>query len=248
MAHPKNRRRGFTLVELLMVIGIIAVLISLLLPTLNKAREQARRVKCMANLKQLTWAYLAYAQESRGRIAGANTGDPVADRSFHDWVATGNTRACLTLGMLWPYLKNYDVYKCPNDRINYFHTYSINSWLDGEGPAAMGDTDVCKRLSRIKYPVTTFVFIEEMDPRGWLMNSFMVPPYPATNWTDIPAPMHERVGMISFADGHAQMWSWSDPRTWIRQDQFGTATPNDQDLKQLQAWIGHPPYPPGFSP
>jgi prepilin-type N-terminal cleavage/methylation domain-containing protein/prepilin-type processing-associated H-X9-DG protein len=59
-------RRGFTLVELLVVIGIIAVLISVLLPTLGKARESANAVKCMANLRQLGQAVQIYVGQSRG--------------------------------------------------------------------------------------------------------------------------------------------------------------------------------------
>ena len=238
---------GFTLVELLVVIGIIALLISILLPALGKARESARRTRCLSNLRQLTQAWLTYAQENKGRICGANTGDP-KDRKFHDWVATGDTLdTTIKKGMLWPYVKDAGIYKCPNDRINYWHTYSVNSWLDGEGPPQDGDKLPAQNLSKIHRWAETFVFMEEMDPRGYNINSFMVPPYPSNEWIDIPAPMHDRVGMVSFADGHAIVWQWIDPRTWHRKD-FGETQKNNQDLKQAQRWVGHPPFPPNVIP
>jgi prepilin-type N-terminal cleavage/methylation domain-containing protein/prepilin-type processing-associated H-X9-DG protein len=63
---PHRSHKGFTLVELLVVIGIIALLISILLPSLSRARETANRVKCGSNLRQIGQAMLLYANENSG--------------------------------------------------------------------------------------------------------------------------------------------------------------------------------------
>ena len=62
------RRRGFTLVEILVVVGIIAMLIALLLPTLGKAREAANRVACAANLRSIGQGFFLYASDNRGNF------------------------------------------------------------------------------------------------------------------------------------------------------------------------------------
>jgi prepilin-type N-terminal cleavage/methylation domain-containing protein len=67
-----ERRRGFSLVELLVVIAIIGALIAILMPTLARAREEARRIQCMSNVRTLTAAWIMYANENKGRICSSN--------------------------------------------------------------------------------------------------------------------------------------------------------------------------------
>ena len=102
--QPSRNVRGFTLVELLVVIGIIALLISILLPTLNRAREAARATKCLSNLRSLSQAAIMFAGDHRGMMPGRGAKTPImwdssrnrlvnvtpqqaADGNCFDWIA-----------------------------------------------------------------------------------------------------------------------------------------------------------------
>ena len=72
MSQPRSTRQGFTLVELLVVIGIIAILIALLLPALSKVREHSRITACKANLRTLGHGHYLYANAFKDRLPNAN--------------------------------------------------------------------------------------------------------------------------------------------------------------------------------
>ena len=101
---------GFTLVELLVVIGIIALLISILLPTLSKARESAVAVQCMANLRQIAAADQMYVNQYNWHMPGwwPSATSPNAYNAYNRyWAGIPEFRKALSMPILdpsWPYV------------------------------------------------------------------------------------------------------------------------------------------------
>lgn len=126
-AFVQPRPPGFTLLELLVTIAIIAILAVLLLPALNRARQQAQAVACLNNVKQLTLAWHLYAMDQRDWLSPSETrvGAPDLPRwvdgdMFFRGGSTDATNAALLLapgpGHLGPYLTTAGVFRCPGDR------------------------------------------------------------------------------------------------------------------------------------
>lgn len=113
-----RRCRGFTLVELLVVIGIIALLISILLPALRRAREQANAVACQSNQRQLMMAFLTFAHDHKNCLPGNFWDRGSRDPEKGCWLL-GTTDGQYTRGpesgTIFKYVqRNKGVYRCPS--------------------------------------------------------------------------------------------------------------------------------------
>lgn len=105
---PDGAKRGFTLIELLVVIAIIAILAAILFPVFAKARENARRISCISNLKQLGLGLLQYTQDN-DEILVANWGGP------DGWQASSPSKNRYKwMDSIFPYVKSEQIYDCPS--------------------------------------------------------------------------------------------------------------------------------------
>lgn len=262
----KHEDRGFTLIELLVVIAIIAVLAGMLLPALANAKQKAENIDCINNMKQLTLTWIMYAQDHNDRIPPnhGGTGESEPPDWAEGWLDTpgssvspGNDSTNIQLlinkdmATLGKYNDNPGIYQCPGDKSKVFingvphqrvRSASMNAFLNGNY-LIDGNKDfiMYEKITEIAYPppADTWVIMDEHEDsiNDAMFGVNMADTRSATRFVDWPASYHNDAGSLSFADGHAEIHKWMDPRT--KQNLSGVdlgrdSSPNNQDIMWLQ--------------
>jgi prepilin-type N-terminal cleavage/methylation domain-containing protein/prepilin-type processing-associated H-X9-DG protein len=229
--------RGFTLIELLVVIAIIALLAALLLPTLNLAQAQAKRIQCVNHQRQLALTWALYAGDNNDVLVPNGAPEPgySASKFWVDGIffyPADNTNVNLLLdprySLFGPYLKTAKVYLCPADaeQIKIYgqsypklRSYSMNCFVGWTGipdlrlaPDLKAYT-VFRRHSEVGSlrPAGLFLFTD-VNPKSicWPFFGTYMSQDALFNF---PGSHHNRGAVLSFADGHAERRRWTDPRT-----------------------------------
>ncbi len=202
---------GFTLVELLVVVSIIALMMSIALPTLTRAQRNGESIHCLANERQLMLAWLQYAVD------------------FDDQICDPNA----LIKALRPYAPMDEVYVCKAIEGEVVaNSYGISNTMGGK---SRDDVDPYERLHRVSHPSGKMVLVDIAahsqttfwpllrDEESWTWRPWSWPP--GTSLQTMTA-RHNNGCNMSFADGHGEYRRWKDRRT-IRLIKGQIAEPNE---------------------
>jgi prepilin-type N-terminal cleavage/methylation domain-containing protein/prepilin-type processing-associated H-X9-DG protein len=205
-----DKQSGFTLIELLVVIAIIALLMAILMPALNRAREQGKRTACINNLRQLTLGWILYADDNDDKVVHANTG---RDDAWVRWrgrdVSEEERMNGIRTGFLYRYCTDVKLYKCPTGIPGEIVTYAVVDAMNGYDGIPGTEKLMVYRRMQIKRPNQRSVFLDEgmLSPNSWTIW------YDQERWWDQITARHGDGTNFGFADGHGEYWKWKDPRT-----------------------------------
>jgi len=231
---------GFTLIELLVVIAIIALLLAIFMPVARAARERAQRAVCLSNLRQLTFAWVQYADEHDGKLASGTpfrrgmTGGYVlegwAGQAFQYPPSRSDLLAHPHKGLLWPYLRDVDVYRCPRGRTGHVITYTTvvsangsrveGTYVPDSGEPALGQRvgSTVLRLTRLTDIVSpgaaqraVFIDIGQTPSQQDFYVHYLQPTW--MGWACPPPTQHADGATLSMADGHVEYWKWKGRET-----------------------------------
>ena len=229
MRRNDTQCKAFTLVELLVVIGIIAVLIGILLPALSKARKQAQLTVCMSNQKQLVAALLMYCGDNKGAFPGGpghykDNGVLKFANGLAAWdMEARNPYSCNQdedNGPVWlaKYVgKSKKIPGCPSEpdvkdkglaaaniRTNYWYPMSLvyTPWQIWE-PATRIDTvrttQTCMKITQVRHPVHKVVIIERNTYHDKVI--YQIDRVPPNQG---PGYKNDRIVVAGFADSHVE--------------------------------------------
>jgi len=223
MQPPNKPGHGFTLIEVLVVIAIVAVLASLLLPVLGKSKGKAHGIVCMNHIKQLSIAWALYTDENEDRLVNNHGIQETLRRkenwanNLQDWgTRDGNTNLLdLTSGKLAPYLSgDTAVFKCPSDRSvaengPRIRSMSMNSLVGDPGELTnQFNPQMVQffKMTEIPTPADIYVFLDEHPDT--INDGFFMNRWEDYVWGNLPASFHDGAANLSFADGHVESHRW----------------------------------------